>query len=94
MDGYPDLLLVTVSDPHGGFLGIGSSADQTPQLLLSTPCARDIIACSGKPGQMVGWSPVKKGAKPLSGVIDAVNAAFIDVDEDVRVFLLYSLRLY
>ena len=87
LDGYPDLLFVTTADPHGGFLGIGQTVEQTPRLLLSTPCTQGVVACNAQGNRVVGWTAVKKGGEPLTGVVDAVNAAFIDIDEDVSCFL-------
>lgn len=87
LDGYPDLLFVTAADPHGGLLGIGQSTEQIPRLLLSTACAAGVITCNARGNKLVGWKPVKKGAEPLTAVVDAANAAFIDIDEDVSELL-------
>ena len=40
LDGFPDILLVTASSPHGGFLGVGDHSDRTPALLFSAPLSR------------------------------------------------------
>ena len=84
LDGFPDLLFITASSPHGGFLGIGDVSDRTPRLALSTPCAKGVAGCDESGHGRVGWKVVKKDADTMNRIVDASNAAFLDIDEDVR----------
>ena len=84
LDGFPDLLLITATNPHGGFLGIGDISDRTPRLALSVPCGKGIAGCDSSGHGRVGWRVVKKDAEAMNHIVDAASASFIDVDEDVR----------
>ena len=83
LDGFPDLLVISASAPHGGFLGIGDASDRTPKLALSRPCGKGVVGCDTSGNGKVGWSVVVKDAEPLKSIVDASNAAFLDIDEDV-----------
>ncbi|EJD06255.1 uncharacterized protein FOMMEDRAFT_139451, partial [Fomitiporia mediterranea MF3/22] len=82
LDGFPDLLFITTTDPHGGFLGIGETSERTPRLALSMPCAKGIAGCDTNGRGRVGWKVVKKEAGPMNRVLDATGVSFLDVDED------------
>lgn len=84
LDGFPDLLFITASAPHGGFLGIGDKSDRTPRLAFSVPCAKGVPGCNQK-GRKRGYKVVKKDAEVLNAVVDASGVAFFDIDEDVSV---------
>ena len=90
LDGFPDLLFITASAPHGGFLGIGDTADRTPRLALSTPCAKHLAGCGNDGRRRVGWKVIDKDAEPMNNIVDAASASFLDIDEDVS--LLVPLR--
>ncbi|TDL20150.1 hypothetical protein BD410DRAFT_726152 [Rickenella mellea] len=83
MDGFPDILFVAASAPHGGFLGIGDHVDTRAVLAESIGCAGGVTAvgCTEGGGRR-GFEVVKKGAALLSQIKDARGAAFIDIDED------------
>lgn len=84
LDGFPDLLFITASSPHGGFLGIGDKSDRTPRLAFSVPCGKGVPGCSSN-GAKRGYKIVKKDAEALNAVVDASGVAFFDIDEDVSV---------
>lgn len=84
LDGFPDLLFITASSPHGGFLGIGDKSDRTPRLAFSVPCGKGVPGCSSN-GAKRGYKIVKKDAEVLNAVVDASGVAFFDIDEDVSV---------
>ncbi|KLO15303.1 hypothetical protein SCHPADRAFT_914476 [Schizopora paradoxa] len=82
LDGFPDMLLITSSSPHGGFLGIGETTDRTPYLIYSVPCAKGVIGCDAKGNGRRGWHVVKKDVDVMNAIKDARSVSFFDVDED------------
>ena len=84
MDGFPDLLFITSSAPHGGFLGIGSKTEQIPRLAFSVPCSKGVAGCDTYGNGHRGFSVLQIGAEKLTSITDARGASFLDLDEDVR----------
>ncbi|KAG6896961.1 hypothetical protein C0992_005022 [Termitomyces sp. T32_za158] len=83
LDGFPDILLIT-----------GSGKDRIPSLVLSKPCAAGMVGCSANGMGRRGWEVAKSGADPLSTIKDARSVAFLDVDEDVNIFMRYMIPVY
>lgn len=83
LDGFPDLLLIATSAPHGGFLGIGDKADRTPKLIFSVPCASGVVGCGPNGRGRRGWAVVTDDAAAMDAIVDANGVAFLDIDEDV-----------
>ncbi|KAF9484939.1 hypothetical protein BDN70DRAFT_824769 [Pholiota conissans] len=71
LDGFPDLLLITVS-----------GKTQTPSLVFSVPCDKDVAGCPKGTSDRRGWSVATKGTKVLEDVKDARALTFLDLDED------------
>jgi integrin alpha FG-GAP repeat containing protein 1 len=84
LDGFPDLVPIIVSTPAGG----RSKQERTPRILNSVPCAKGVAGCGPEGNRRRGWSELKKGTNVLDSVKDARGIAFLDLDEDVRLFLL------
>lgn len=78
LDGFPDIIAIT-----------GSGNDRVPGLVFSVPCAKDVAGCSASGTGRRGWSVAKDGAEPLNRIKDARVVSFIDLDEDVCVWLVY-----
>lgn len=72
LDGFPDLLAITVS-----------GKDHVPNLVFSVPCAKGIPGCVQGGAGRRGWSVANTGVKALDLVKDARSLAFLDLDEDV-----------
>ncbi|CAK5279256.1 unnamed protein product [Mycena citricolor] len=70
LDGFPDMLLIVVSNQN-----------HIPRLLLSTACAHGIAGCDQGPKKR-GWAVASKGTEALDKVQDARGVAFLDMDED------------
>ena len=85
LDGFPDLLFITASAPHGGFLGIGDKSDRTPRLAFSVPCSKGVPGCGQDGNGRRGFKVVRKDAEVMNSVVDAMGVAFFDIDEDVRI---------
>jgi integrin alpha FG-GAP repeat containing protein 1 len=71
LDGFPDMLLITVSGSH-----------RVPNLLYSVPCGPGVAGCVEHTGGR-GWHVADKGVQALSSVSDARSVTFLDMDEDV-----------
>ena len=76
LDGFPDLLAITVT-----------GRDQTPHLIYSVPCETNLVGCAKDGSGRRGWKLATKGVKTLEDVKDARSVTFLDMDEDVG-FLL------
>ncbi|KAF8968304.1 hypothetical protein BDZ97DRAFT_1655046 [Flammula alnicola] len=70
LDGFPDLLAITVS-----------GKDRTPNLVYSVPCSPGTAGCENTPGRR-GWKLATKGVETLHTVKDARSLTFLDMDED------------
>jgi integrin alpha FG-GAP repeat containing protein 1 len=98
LDGFPDLLPIVASAPHGGVLGAGATSDRTPRLLTSIPCARGVPGCSAQGQGRRGFQAVSQGYEALQQVTDARAVTVLDLDEDVCLeivprFVFETLRL-
>lgn len=85
LDGFPDLVPILVSTPAGG----RSKQERTPRILHNVACAKGVIGCGADGNGRRGWNMLKTGTKVLDGVKDARGIAFLDVDEDVSVLVLF-----
>jgi integrin alpha FG-GAP repeat containing protein 1 len=74
IDGFPDLLIVTVET---------STKLSTPRLLRSIPCTTDLCKVSEVELGRRRFEWVQEGTEPLTEIIDARKAVFLDLDEDV-----------
>jgi integrin alpha FG-GAP repeat containing protein 1 len=72
LDGFPDLLAITVA-----------GRDQTPHLIYSVPCAANLVGCAKNGSGRRGWKVATKGVETLEAVKDARSVTFLDMDEDV-----------
>jgi len=72
LDGFPDLLAITVA-----------GRDQTPHLVYSVPCAANLVGCAKDGSGRRGWKLATKGVETLETVKDARSVTFLDMDEDV-----------
>ncbi len=72
LDGFPDLLAITVS-----------GKDHIPNLVFSVPCAKGVPGCVQGGAGRRGWSVANTGVKALELVKDARSLTFLDLDEDV-----------
>ena len=84
LDGFPDLIPIVASAPHGGVLGIGATSNRTPRLLTSIPCASGVPGCGTKGQGRRGFRVVSQGSDALREVVDARGVTVLDLDEDVR----------
>lgn len=79
LDGFPDILMITVS-----------GRERIPALLFSTPCSPGVAGCSSAGSEKHGWTVAKNNARVLSDIKDARSVSFLDVDEDVGLFYYVS----
>ena len=82
LDGFPDILMITVS-----------GRERIPTLLYSTPCSTGVAGCSPDGRGRHGWTIATKNARALSEIKDARSVSFLDVDEDVGGFYFVSSNL-
>ncbi|KAF8590510.1 hypothetical protein K439DRAFT_1381934 [Ramaria rubella] len=82
LDGFPDLIPIVASAPHGGILGVGASVDRTPRLLTSVPCARGLPGCGPNGQGRRGFKLTNSGAEALQHIVDARGVTVLDLDED------------
>jgi hypothetical protein len=78
LDGYPDLLVITSNNK-------GSHAT----LLESILCTNRKCSTSAVASQKRTFVKVNDGAQPLNDINNAKNAAFLDLDEDVKRILIF-----
>ncbi|PFH53586.1 hypothetical protein AMATHDRAFT_137318 [Amanita thiersii Skay4041] len=72
LDGFPDLLAITVN-----------GKERVPNLVFSVPCTAGVVGCGSKTGSgRRGWSVAKKGVEVLQDIKDARSVSFLDIDED------------
>ncbi|KAM6500960.1 hypothetical protein JOM56_003974 [Amanita muscaria] len=71
LDGFPDMLLITVN-----------GRKRTPSLLFSVPCSRGVAGCATDGSSKRGWILATKDVEALSAIQDARSASFFDIDED------------
>ncbi|KAF9551253.1 hypothetical protein CPC08DRAFT_316251 [Agrocybe pediades] len=71
LDGFPDILAITVS-----------GRDHTPNLVYSIPCAAGTVGCPNGASDRRGWSLANKGVETLQTITDARSVSFLDMDED------------
>lgn len=83
LDGFPDLLAITVSE---------SGNNHIPNLVYSVSCGNFVAGCPKGADDRRGWKLATKGAKVLEDVKDARALTFLDLDEDVRIFLLFYMH--
>lgn len=83
LDGYPDLLVIT-SNSKGSHV----------TLLESILCTNRKCSSSAVASQKRTFIKVNDGAQPLSDIKNAKNAAFLDLDEDVKRFLIFYYSTY
>lgn len=77
LDGFPELLVIAATaDRH------------TPKLLISEPCTKGLAGCDANGQGRRGFRLLQKGAESLEAVYDARGVTFMDMDEDVRRFIL------
>jgi integrin alpha FG-GAP repeat containing protein 1 len=72
LDGFPDILMITVESGH-----------RTPRLISNVACEKNIPGCGESGDGKRGWTLVQSGVDSLNEITDAAGAAFLDVDEDV-----------
>jgi integrin alpha FG-GAP repeat containing protein 1 len=77
LDGFPDLLMVAVSETD----------HRTPFLVSNVACTRGLPGCGERGDGRRGWSLVRNGASSLDEVEDAAGVAFLDMAEDVSLGL-------
>ncbi len=85
LDGYPDILVVTSN---------GKESHVT--LLQSILCTTRNCHASAVASQRRTFVKVSDGAQPLNNINNAKNAAFLDLDEDVKRknFFLFEIYLF
>ncbi|KAH9483665.1 T-cell immunomodulatory protein [Psilocybe cubensis] len=71
LDGFPDLLAITVS-----------GNDHIPHLVYSVPCAAGVVGCAKDGTGRRGWEVATKGVASLQNIKDARSLSFVDMDED------------
>jgi integrin alpha FG-GAP repeat containing protein 1 len=86
LDGFPDMMLIAASAPHGGVLGGGVTVNHTPYLLNSVPCARGIAGCDANGRGRRGFEVAVTGTDALRQITDARGIAVLDLDEDVSFY--------
>ena len=72
LDGFPDLLAISVS-----------GRKHIPNLIYSVPCAAGVAGCTEDGSGRRGWEIATKGVEALQNVQDARSLSFLDIDEDV-----------
>lgn len=77
IDGFPDILAVTVNEDSG---------ESVVRLIASVPCTKDLCTPLQitKERRALEW--VSQGVSALNSVADVKKAVFMDFDEDVIIY--------
>lgn len=65
--------------------------ERVPSLVFSVPCADGVAGCVSNEHEKRGWKVASHGAETLEAIKDARGVSFLDMDEDVMVFLFLVL---
>ena len=65
--------------------------ERVPSLVFSVPCADGVAGCVSNEREKRGWKVASHGAETLEDIKDARGVSFLDMDEDVMVFLFLVL---
>lgn len=72
LDGYPDVIVI----------GVSESGNRTPYILNSVQCSNNIAGCGSRAKGRRGFQVAMKGTEIMRHVVDARGVAVLDLDED------------
>jgi len=87
VDGYPDLLLTIQNSTAAPGKVRGHKAGHQVRVLENVPCGNGVAGCEGRKGGRGFKVGMGNGWGVLDDIWDVSGASWLDVDDDVSIFL-------